>query len=119
MDGGWIHLFITENTTARAKRGFSTQTAEGRAELTSTSRASVRCPPLEGRQYAKWTTSSERQQTFHISHRRELAANSASLIILQYRKKWEKLDMNGAKATEAYVFRELEEGWALQFPTST
>ena len=79
----------------------------------------MRGPPLKGHQYAKWTTSSERQQTFHISHRRELAANSASLIILQYRKKWEKLDMNGAKATEAYVFRELEEGWALQFPTST
>lgn len=82
----------------------------------STSRAPVRCPPLEGHEYANWTTSPECQQTFHIIHRRELTANSASLIIIQYGKKWEKLDVNGTTATEACIFRELEEVWALQFP---
>lgn len=79
-----------QNTDCRRKGG-AHQHQQGISEM----------PTPEGHQYAKWTTSSEHQQTFHISYMRELAANSASLIIIQYRKKWEKLDVNWTTATEA------------------
>lgn len=50
----------------------------------------------------------------------ELAANSASLIIIPVRKKWEKLDVKIEPQPPRHrFFRELEEGGPYSFPTST
>lgn len=59
--------------------------------------------PTQDCQRAEQVSPSKYPKRVYLSHRQELAANSASLSFTHYRKEREKLGIDGITATEAHV----------------